>query len=769
VLRASAKQRVADSFAKTQIYTLYDVESVERINRNSVEWLERQYEDPVTGRVDGEITDGPAFPSDENGINVVTATQPEEPKRSSLRTRATGEMTVAAANTGEATVNTRLVGVGRFQSNYGFDPRSGEAPPIEPHVQPSVAPNVSESPVRLGPGETVSKTLRYSLDNPKTEPYRFHVFLSVLLMDGRQVDVASDWTFVDIKDKRQVGDCTDGSGFCGADGPGYEIRDIENVDTAVPDETLESSEGISRRVDPSSDQQRMHTRSFVYTTADTTRGRAMSEQTFESSRQSVGTVLDTDIEPGDDVTRQLSVTDDTASATVMLVAPPASGTSLQVQDEAGNTVGYAPQTGEGVVERPGASYTGSEQAIERVVLGDAAGENLTVTATAADADEAVSVEVLVVETPQRPAMMGLVPGVVRTTVDPGETADPTFRIAEVGGQQPIQNVAVSHTGLANGAGTQLPEESLSIEPGTIDRINATETRPLNATVRVPSNISIADDDPTEFTGAVTVETGTAGEDTVPISVLLLDSSVANASLFEAERSVTGVHLDRTEVEAADPGPPGRAEAVYQFTVLGEGNATVVVDSAPENTEPLHLEDGEWVSARSSRVGDRMFIEASAGTETVALVDSSGSDITDPDGGDSDRDSDDTSDGTPTTTPTATTSPTPVTTTASPTQTPTRTATGTATRPPTETVAPTTEPSTETVAPTTEPSTETVAPTTEPSTETPEVTAPAPTAELDPGDETTGEPSPGVGFVPLALLAAVAVVAVALLLLRRRSR
>ncbi len=764
VFRASEKQRVADSFAKTQIYTLYDVESVERINRNSVEWLERQYEDPVTGRVDGEITNGPAFPSDENGINVVTATQPEEPKRSSLRTRATGEMTVAAANTGEATVNTRLVGVGRFQSNYGFDPRSGEEP-IEPHVQPSVAPNVSESPVRLGPGETVSKTLRYSLDNPKTEPYRFHVFLSVLLMDGRQVDVASDWTFVDIKDRRQAGDCTENRGFCGADGPGYEIRDIENLDTAVPDETLESSGGISGRVDPNTDQQRMHTRSFVYTTADTAQGRAMSEQTFESNRQSVGTVLDTDVEPGDDVTRQLSITDDTASTTMLLVAPPASGTSLRVQDEAGNTVGYRPQTGEGVVERPGASYTGSEQAIERVVLGDAAGENLTVTATTTDADEAVSVEVLVVETPQRPAMMGLVPGVIRTTVDPGETADPTFRIAEVGGQQPIQNVAVSHTGLANGAGTQLPEESLSIEPGTIDRINATETRPLNATVRVPSNISIADDDPTEFTGAVTVETGTAGEDTVPISVLLLDSSVANASLFEAERSVTGVHLDRTEVEAAGPDPPGRAKAVYQFTVLGEGNATVVVDSASENTEPLHLEDGEWVPARSSRVGDRMFIEASAGTETVALVDSSGSDTTDPDGDDSDRDSDDTSDGTPT----ATTSPTPVTTTASPTQTPTRTATGTATRSTTETVAPTTEPPTETVAPTTGPPTETVAPTTGPLTETPEVTAPAPTAELDPGDETTGAPSTAVGFVPLALLATAAVAAVAILLLRRRSR
>ena len=640
-----AEVAVVDNHAKTQVLTLHDAENLARINGAILDWLEGQYETPTVGEVDGEIVEGPSFPTDANGVQAVDANRPRcevDAHGTACPTQMVhvGTTTLKATNTGNATATSRFVLVGRYQTNHGSG--AGGASGMA-----TTAPAPDEPPMEIAPGETaVRRDARFVLQDTEREPFRVHTLHAALVMEGKQVDVETDWTYVDIDPG--TGLCTNYPCPADEDGRyGYDPRLLPDGQTSTASDGSTGAAGTDR----------VRTADVAYTTADAPDGRAMSTAAFDASEPSVGTLVETELGPGrDSTTRTVETSNRTASVTVSMVAPAAVDATLRVRDASGRLVGRDPATGRDVVEVPNASYTGSDATVESITVREAANLTLTVNATANvyRRDDAVPVEVTVVETPERPAIMGTFPSAVAAELAPGESTSERIEVAEVGGQQPIEGASATVGRLHNGNGTRLPADAVSTSgrlPATIGGENASS---IGVSVDVPGGFDVPDDEPTRFAGTLNVSSTSAGSLAAPVSVLVLDTRVANATLTGAGANVTGVHLDRAALDAVDGTLPsgGSAEVAYRTHVQGNGSASiylgneslaggtgVVAYARPASVAPsnatwtrLHVTNGTDGTTVTVPPGDRVVALATANPFDAPVPGTGASALpTDPDG------------------------------------------------------------------------------------------------------------------------------------------
>ncbi|MFB6084096.1 MAG: PKD domain-containing protein [Halorientalis sp.] len=601
---------------RTQLYALHDIENVGMINRDIANWLETEYRDPSVGNVSGEIVESPTFPENGFGVNVVEANRPRDPGPTATRSRYVADGTIAVENTGTATVPSRVVVVSSYHSDQGDGTRGlyGEA---------TTVPAPKHDAMEIPAGGTVRKTATVTLGEPESDPFRIHFVHTMLVMEGKQVDHETAWTFLNIsttdcnyiEERQNPAECAnDPDGRYGYD---YTERDGDDPPPrprraagAMVGAYGAGTAGYGAQVE------RMRTDDAVYTTAGSAPGKAMTRRAFSLQRANVETLVDAELDPQGSTTTRLTTANNTDSVTLMLVGSPNAETSLSVTDGEGRTTRQSTTTGRTTAAIPDSEYrTGG--VVDRVRIENASDLDLSVTvrANAPDREEPVPVEVVAVETPERPPIMGVIPSTVDVTVTPGRDRTAALELAEVGGQQAIADPTVTVGNLTTAAGARLPADAVTL--GDTERVPAGETVRATLTVSLPADFDVSDDAPTRFTGTVTVGSDDAGSVRTGLSVLTLDSPVANATLLAADRTVTGVHLDRAG--AATAAVDGTPVAGYDAHVLGTGTATVRLPATAGNLTAYAVGDRNATALDTTSTGGNVTVTLPAGDYRVVVA------------------------------------------------------------------------------------------------------------------------------------------------------
>jgi len=598
---AEATQALVQQHAVTAIKTLADINAVERVNNDTTAFLDEQYEDPTAGRLSGEVTAGPSFQTDDEGRSVA--------RTDGETSLYTDVARVAAENTGNVTADARLVVASEWvasETDSRGDP-TGERGASGTNPVAAVYPANDESAVELDPGESVSGRVRYALADSPTNPYRTHVVYTMLVLDGEVVDVQQTRTYVAAN-----GDATPGPGQSveRETGPG-----VDRADDAGTDRADGVVEPLSTRVERAQSAV-MRSDRAVYTTADA--DGAMTRAAFRAGRPRSATLVETTLAPGDVTNAALEPDRDADEVAVYMVAPPGADANLQVVDASGATTGWVSPGRSNATEIPGSTYTGPDATTEVVRVDDPPAA-LTVEAAATGRTE-VPVSVFVVETPDRPPTMGVAPGHVSVSTGPNETATRSLSVFEVGRQDGIDGVSASVDELATSAGVTFPEAAVSATA------NATSVGPggetsVNLSVRLPGEVGIAAEDPTRFVGSVTVASETTGAVTVPVSTLVLDTAVANATLVSANRSVTGAHLDATD---ASPEVPYSRVVTFDAAITGNGTVTLRLAGAEYggNTTAYAVADGSVRPLETVADPAGLRVTAPVGDYRLVVVDTS---------------------------------------------------------------------------------------------------------------------------------------------------
>ncbi|WP_299262194.1 PKD domain-containing protein [Halorientalis sp.] len=591
--REKARFATVQRFFKTHLYAMHDVDNVGNVNGDVRQWLSSEYRDPSVGGVDGRIETAPTFSEDENGVQVVDANRPlEENTNVDIKTRYVDERRISVRNTGTEPAPVRVVSVATYRSDRSDFSTYGQA---------TTVPASSESAATLDPGETLTEDTTLTLSEPIGDPFRVYFQHTLLLMEGKVVDTATDHTFFDIRDldcerggRQGNVDCADPDGRTGYG------RDEADSPDPVPPETAASGTLRVRRPN------------VALTTASTESGLAMAQESFTDDRPEVRQLFDTNLTAEDGrVTESLSTGPETHSLSVLVVSPTGAETSLQLTDAAGRTAGRDPVTGTVTTDIPNATVSGTGEMVQSVRIENVSRRDIGVTVAGnATGQDSAPVEVLAVTTPDRPAVMGLVPSAVDIEATPGADRRGSIRVVESGGQESLGAVEATAGELTNNAGTALPGTVAAVGPdGTVGVGGAAS---VNLTVSVPVDAAVPEGEPTRFTGPVTVESENGGSLDGRASVIVLDSDVSGARLVSASRGVTGVRLDNATADGTVDGD-GRPVAAFDVFVRGEGNVTLRL--------PTDASSGP-LNAFTAAEGDtpRYDVDSSSVNATVTLSD-----------------------------------------------------------------------------------------------------------------------------------------------------
>ncbi len=226
------ENQLAGEYIKFHLDALRDADELALVFEEYADWLATQYEDPITGTVDGEISSVPDIgPVSPDG---------DEPRRASVD--------IGYKNTGEETVPARVVG--RFSYVAGTDPDADFVAGTQPYV--STGPDKGDPAPQLAPGEslTTETPLQYVVpDNLGQLNLRV-----VLYLGGKRVD-------------RSFQEVSVADGSVAADGPqsGDDLQrwgngltaaqqDSLRIDsTSLAGETLAPGETVETSVTPSTD------------------------------------------------------------------------------------------------------------------------------------------------------------------------------------------------------------------------------------------------------------------------------------------------------------------------------------------------------------------------------------------------------------------------------------------------------------------------------------------------------------------------------------
>jgi outer membrane protein assembly factor BamB len=586
----SNRELFAVQFAKLHYDSVHDIENIQIINQKLSNWLEEQFESPITGTVAGqaefvgniepltpdsaEQTDGTVTTADVDTIEP--AFPPPEPTRplesEPRRTIARGKIELSYQNTGDVGLPYRVLGYTRYSTDV--DEQRDAIGPVR-----TTYPDITEpEPGTLEPNTQQSATLGYVFPLPKEEPFRAYTAHAVLTLGGERVD---DVIY---------------------DNPIEIVRDAEQGDEESPGQAATGPERVPG-----------------YSSSTTQMGQPISKSEFDGYQPDVSTVINTELTPGEQSTMTFTGADNTAELTLLLFTTDNQDVDMFLENEAGDTVGSVPGESEPVTEITDSEYTELVDGA-RITLLSVSPETYSLTVACSPlAPEPASVTTLAVETPDRPAVLGTVPTQFRILVQPGKVSKTPLTLTEVGNQEPVQGVSFETAPLTNSAGTALPEETLSIENEQTE-IPPSEQTDATVLTAPPESVDLSDE-PTRFSGEITVSSETAGSLSVPVSTLLLDTSLGSVQLLSADGSVTAVRLFEGEIPDESPAPAGNVQSVYDVTIDGEGPVTLTLPTASDETSfnGFRLVDGEYEAIELFRRDDSVSVTLPAGSYLLVVA------------------------------------------------------------------------------------------------------------------------------------------------------
>jgi len=562
----SNRQLFAAQFAKHHFDSLHDIENVQLINERMAGWLDGQFESPITGTVDGQIEFADQFDD---------PLAPTIPESGSDKTVATGEIDVGYENTGDVALPYRLVGYSRYSTDS-----DGERAEFGPYR--TVYPDSTElEPEAIEPDSVGGTNLFYNFYIPPESPFRVYTAHTVFTLGGERVD-----------------------------------------DIRVPvtiDRDADLQQNAAANTEPSAtDPERV----AGYSSSATPTDQPMSKSEFDGHQPDVSTLVDTELTPDKQSTVTLTGAAETAELTILLFTTDNQDVDMFLEDEAGNRVGSVPAESDPVTEIPGAQYTELVDGA-RITLTSVSPETYSITVTCSPfAPGPVSVTALGIETPVRPAVLGTVPSQFSSVGEPGNTSKRPLTITEVGNQEPIEGVSFETDALTNGAGTALPDETLSVESEQT-RIAPSEQTDVEVRITPPETLDLSGE-PTRFSGEVTISSDNAGSLAVPMSILLLDTSIESAALTDADIGVTAARVSPSEVTVIPPVPGATVQSVYNVTIDGEGEVTLSLAEplASEDLDAVRLVDGEYESVTYVGGSESTTFTLPAGSYSLVIIEGS---------------------------------------------------------------------------------------------------------------------------------------------------
>jgi hypothetical protein len=340
-----------------------------------------------------------------------------------------------------------------------------------------------------------------------------------------------------------------------------------------------------------------------YTSATTPDTRPLTTAELDEFQPATDTVIRAELSAGETATATYTPDGEPTSVTVQLLTSPDASVTLDTEG----------------VEITTVNNPGMESGVEmhRTSPEASVQDEITISAKCLRGED-VSVTVIVSAVPERPAILGTVPGAVTNVGALGDRFRAQLGITEVGNQQSLDGIELDSGQLTNNGGTTLQADALEID-GDVDQVPAGGREDVDVVVTVPEDLELSGE-PTRFTGAVTVETETAGSRTIPVSALVVDSTL-DTRVTDADNTVTAVRIKETTV--TNPGDvPGELKTAYSVTVEGEGSATVVL---PEQlfagrVEAFRYADGTYDPVTFTQGVETSTISVSTGETTVAIVD-----------------------------------------------------------------------------------------------------------------------------------------------------
>jgi len=209
---------------------------------------------------------------------------------------------------------------------------------------------------------------------------------------------------------------------------------------------------------------------------------------------------------------------DANNATLQVFDSFGADSCVMVTNAAGQRVGFDVANGLELAEFP-ATYTGTQARPEEVAIPQVAGQTYTVTVTLTEpgleGDDAVTFVVL--EEPNRPAVVGYAPEAITQKASPGTTATICTEVAECGRQAPLNVVRVSIGPLLNEANEELPLNTTETPASVQTNLLAAGTS-LQATFQY----DIPETAQGVYQGQIQVETANAGTLVQPVTVSVSD-------------------------------------------------------------------------------------------------------------------------------------------------------------------------------------------------------------------------------------------------------
>jgi hypothetical protein len=541
-IETTAIELMADEWGNTQLYWAKDLGEIQEVNRDIVEWLDEEMQHPTDYKnINGEIVSTDLHPDPLVkwllGINVI---EPNEPWFSPIKVFALKDEDVVIRNTGSIDDVSIIV----LNYNYLLDGTTSKHGGVVRST--------------LDAGESKSIKLPYMSDFILPLTMEYHFLQTILWTEGK-INQKTDEYIV-------VGDID------------WILRLSSPLASSLATET--SVQDMREELM----KQPMRSNSCTFSTSTSN-----SPVTVEEWVNLVGNctkIISTTIDPTNDSIRVKYTTNaSTKNITLFMTTIPGSHLNLHVHDELGRHVGYFPVTDSDQIQIPNATYTGNVSNPEIILIPDAASKNYTikVDATQFTSSSPIPVEVYAIETPVRPAVLGISPVELYPFISPGETKNITMQLAEVGKQVGIEDVTISPHGFTDKFGNPIPDVTTILSQNNFD-ISAGNTTSLIINISVPESITLPDVPETRYTGNITIETLNAGSINSTIHLLVLATDLSNAKLTFAEPDVAGVHLssiDLSDVNETYKPAEVTPQSAYRVNSTGAGNFTLQFTDIPD--------------------------------------------------------------------------------------------------------------------------------------------------------------------------------------------
>ena len=587
-----AQNKMAKQWSYTQVYWVQDLDTIPKIINDTVEWLKNETDDPRLPYVNGEIIDTDIHPFITIGDKqFVWANKPDYPWwwiLPKLRWWVVNNNTVKIKSTSLIDdVKTRILCIDR----YGNEIISEE---------PTIYPNATEPPMLMDKNEIKTIDLIYVGDFQIFNPFHWHYLSTILWMEGKQPDIETDIYYVIP-------------------------LPFSPLPYAAPNKSTMSAQ---KKIDMLM-KQPIRSEICAYTTA-----KSHSPITLEEWISLVGNctkIIDTSLDPIN-ISTQVEYTTNASitNVTFLMVTIPGSYIDLHVYDEAGRHIGYDPITDSDEIQIPSGTYTGSDSNPEIITIPLAASKTFTISVNATQfaSSSPIPVEVYAIETPVRPAVLGISPAESHLFISPGETKNITIQLAEVGEQVDIEDVTIIIHNFTDMYGNMIPNVTISVSPDSFNNISAGTEAYFSISFNASEIITLPNVPETRYTGNVTINTSNAGEINVTLSVLILDTDLPNVKLTFAEPNVTGVHVLGLDLSAVDETykPEGITPLyAYMINSTGAGNFTLRFTNIPNaNTiivykiDPKSEPPNQWIELDATTTADTVTFTMSVGDPPVVF-------------------------------------------------------------------------------------------------------------------------------------------------------